>query len=847
MSHQLDQMLTMKPTARVNRLRETYFRLKPVLEIDRARTLTRSMRETEGEPMVIRRAKAFAAIVREMPVNIAPDELFVGYVGAKREGQPVPVEQGPLIEVTLGYPVEKEYILRIEDKRELMEEILPYWRARGNYERAPSGYIHHYLENLFYADSTHFPADGSLVGSMGTHYQDVGHQVIDYQKALSRGYLGVKKEAEDRLARLDPSDPDDLRKIPFVRAVIIAMEGAAALGKRFADKARELAQAEKDAARKNELVKIAEACDWVPAKPARTFYEAMQAFWFTYILQYWESMEGKCHSFGRIDQYLYPYYQRDIQEGRLTKEEVQELVDCFLLRIPLVSWSMDDMHFYLIGDLLLPHMSVGGYKADGTDATNELSYAFIEGMMHCRLPEPDFSVLIHSKAADDFVLKGCQLTALGYGQPMFQNSDFIIEGLLSRGSMGGPPVTLEDARNAAEVGCQEPFIVGKDGIDITAGFINAGLALEFALNNGMNRCLGGTPSWEAPESAALRLNTQTDAETGGMPPWEDRVRLNIGKGLETGDPRQFKTFGEVKEAFVRQLAFMVRNRLMTHNVRSMALAEMKPTIFQSALIEDCLEKGLCREAGGAWYNWGPGIYPVGMADVADSLTAIRKLVFEEKKLTMAQLCDALDADFHGHADVRRMLLGAPKYGNDDDYADQMMAWAVHEWATEVRKHRNLYGGYALPGLQSLFLSVPFGREVGALPSGRLAGESLSNGGSPCNSAPSEGPTAILNSLSKVDCLECSLGIVLNVRLNPDAFKTRDGFRKVAALVRTIVDKKIMHIQFNVVSSDVLRAAQKEPEKYKDVVVRVAGYSAFFVNLSKGLQEEVIARAEWGNE
>jgi formate C-acetyltransferase len=317
--------------------------------------------------------------------------------------------------------------------------------------------------------------------------------------------------------------------------------------------------------------------------------------------------------------------------------------------------------------------------------------------------------------------------------------------------------------------------------------------------------------------------------------------------LETGDPRQFKTFGEVKEAFVRQLAFMVRNRLMTHNVRSMALAEMKPTIFQSALIEDCLEKGLCREAGGAWYNWGPGIYPVGMADVADSLTAIRKLVFEEKKLTMAQLCDALDADFHGHADVRRMLLGAPKYGNDDDYADQMMAWAVHEWATEVRKHRNLYGGYALPGLQSLFLSVPFGREVGALPSGRLAGESLSNGGSPCNSAPSEGPTAILNSLSKVDCLECSLGIVLNVRLNPDAFKTRDGFRKVAALVRTIVDKKIMHIQFNVVSSDVLRAAQKEPEKYKDVVVRVAGYSAFFVNLSKGLQEEVIARAEWGNE
>jgi formate C-acetyltransferase len=685
---------------------------------------------------------------------------------------------------------------------------------------------------------------------MGAYYQEVGHQVIDYEKVLQKGCLGIKQEAEERLARLDPGDPDDLQKIPFVRAVIIAMEGAAEVGKRFAEKAREYAEEEKSTERKRELLKIADVCDRVPAHPARTFYEAMQSFWFTYILQYWESMEGKCHSFGRIDQYLYPYFEKDIEEGTLTDEEAQELIDCFLMRIPLVSWSMEDMHFYLIGDLLLPHMSVGGYKADGTDGTNELSYMFVEGMMHLRLPEPDFSVLVHSKAPDDFIIKGCQLAALGCGQPMFQNSDFIIAGLLSRGNMGGPPVTIEDARNAAEVGCQEPFIVGKDGIDITAGFINAGMALEFALNNGLNREVpvygaGSTSSGGEPVGPSVKPIDVPDETNSGMPPWEDLLRVNVGRGLETGDPREFKSFEDVKNAFLEQLAFMVRNKLMTHNVRDMALAALKPTIFQSALIADCLEKGLSREQGGARYNWGPGIYPVGMADVADSLAAIKKLVFDEKKITMSELCDALDNNFRGHEDIRRACLNAPKYGNDDDSPDEIMAWAVHEWACEVKSHRNIRGGYAIPGLQSLFLTVPYGREVGAMPSGRLAGEPLSNGGSPCNGVTKEGPTAIINSLSKVDCLECNLGIVLNVRISPEIFKTKEGIKKLAGLVRSIVDKNIMHIQFNIVSTKTLRAAQKEPEKYKDLVVRVAGYCSYFVNLPRGMQEDIIARTEHG--
>ena len=483
-------------------------------------------------------------------------------------------------------------------------------------------------------------------------------------------------------------------------------------------------------------------CDHVPAHPARTFYEALQSYWFTYILQYWESMEGKCHSMGRMDQYLYPYYAADIEAGRLTREDAQELIDCWLLKVPNVSWKMDDLHFYVVGDLVLPHLSVGGLKPDGSDATNDLSFLFIEGMKHVRMPDPDFSVLVHGKTPDDFLIAGCELAALGCGQPMFQNSDFIADGLLFRGNLNGMPVSLEDARNAVEVGCQEPFIPGKDGIDITPGFTNVALALEFALNNGAKRVctdMSGPIDWEKATSF-----------------------LNQGRGLETGDPRRFTSFEEVQTAYCKQVAFLVRNKLLTHAVRDAILAELKPTVFQSALIADCIEKGMCREAGGARYNWGPGIYATGLADVADSLTAIKRVVFEQKKISMERLCDALDANFEGFEDVRKLLLQAPKYGNDDDYADQMMAWAMHQWATAVYAHRNSRGGRAVPGLQSLFVTVPYGREVGALPSGRLAGTPVSNGGSPCNGAAVNGPTAIINSIGKLDNLKCNLGIVLNI-------------------------------------------------------------------------------------
>ena len=758
----------------------------------------------------MRRAKAFAAVVREMPINIAPDELFVSYMGATMEGQPVNFEIGPAVEAVLNYDKNKrEFVFNKEDEREFREEILPYWKAQGKYERTPYGHMYHLipteLTNLFYADPEAYPPIQSCSASAGPRSGAVGHEVVNYEKVMGKGLLGVKKEAEERLASLDDSDIDELKKIPFLKAVIIAIEAAAEIGKRFAAKARELAEKEKSAKRKAELSKIAEACDQVPANQARTFYEALQSAWFTFILTHWESMEARGNSVGRMDQYLYPYYERDIKEGRITKEEAQELIDCWLMKLQMVSWDhKQDGHWFVIGDNVVCHLSVGGYKADGSDATNELSYMFIEGRMHVNLSEPNFSVLVHSKMPEDYLIKGCQLCSMGIGQPMFENSDVIVPSILIRGKSYGRPVTLEDARNATAIGCQETHIVGKDGTQ-QSGYLNCGMALEFALNNGVSR------------------------------------HFHRKMGLETGDPRQFKSIEEVREAYRKQLSWILEKKTNINNLRELACAEMKPTMFESALL-GCIESAIPREAGGAQYN-AHGFFALGLPDVADSLAAMSKLIFEENKLTMDQLCDALDNNFEGHDELRQMLLKAPKFGNDDDYVDTEMARLTHEWVVMGINQKNTRGGYGAPGVQGFVVHTPFGARVGALPSGRLAGEPLSNGMSPCAGSDLNGPTAILKSISKVDHTELSNGSTANMSLDPAVFKDGDSIKRLAGLIRALVDEKIFHISINVVSADTLRAAQKEPDKYKGLVVRVAGYTDYFVTLSRDLQDDIIARTE----
>ena len=763
-----DNVVTMEPTPRVERLREAFFDIKPSVSIERARIEARIMKETQGEPMITRRAKVFAAVAREMPIDIYPGELFVGCSSDKPRCHNI---------APGAYASDQEARNRRSgfrkratppglsdaDMKELEEELAPYWKEQGRVGRVANW-----------------------------HY---GHNIHAYEKVLKKGFLGIKQEAEERLARLDLTEPEDLGKVPFLEGVVMVMQAAADTGERFAAKAREQAGEEADAERKAELLKIAEVCDRVPANPARTFYEALQSYHFAHLFMFWEMAPHAGYSLGRMDQYLNPYYERDIGEGRITREQAQELIDAYLVKLNEAPGPAA--------------MGVGGVRADGNDATNELSYMFIEGIMHTRLVYPWIAVLIHSKTPDDFLIRAAELTSLGTGHPQYLNSDIMVAQALARGSMGGPMVTLEDARSAANIGCLELGIPGKDSGYLYIGGHNLASAMELTLTNGMRR--------------------------------SDGVKI----GVETGDPRQFTSFGEVQEAYREQVAFMRRNTQISGSAFEQQIIDLCPTVYESALIEDCIEKGLCREEGGAHYNHNTGGTEVGSSDAGDSLAAVKKLVFDDGKITMAQLCDALDANFEGHEDIRRMCMDVPKFGNDDDYADTQKAWVVHQWAAEFMKLKNLRGGHGCPGGSSMAAYVPEGKVVGALPSGRLAGEPLAPAGSPSTGKDVNGVTSVLKSMGKVDGVEILAGLSLTSRLDPEVFKSRDGVKRVADMLRTFVDQKIFHLQLNVTSSDTLIAAQEKPEDYRDLMVKVAGYNAYFTHLDRELQDTIIARTAHG--
>lgn len=825
-------LITITPTSRVERLRNAYLdnfkHSQPTYTIYADRAIAQIMKETEGEPMVLRRAKAFAAVVAEMPVNIYPDEPFVGWIAGMPEATAAcPEQRGAKFELQL------EHIEKIdeEDRRVLREEIIPYWKGDGGWRKNWGTRAYQMMppetRYLLYGDAD-FEGEKAWMVSLsdphGSPYikvkkevetlgrgiidelmrcQHVGHCCFGYEKVLKKGFLGIKQDAEDRLARLDMTDPEELRKIPFLKGVIIAMKAAAGVGKKFANKAREMAEIETDLVWKAELQKIAEICDWVPAHPARTFHEALQSVWFTQIMNFWETPLVLAVSPGRADQYLYPYYESDINEGRLTKEEAQELLDCWMMRFS------QDASPYLSHTGAACHIDVGGLKADGNDATNELSFMFLEGMMHTRLIEPNIGVMVHSKTPDDFLIKASELCSMGTGHPMFLNNNVFVENFLARGTLGGPPVPIELARITGAIGCNEPHVANYESDFNIGAVLPLPAVLELVLWNG----------------------------------WSPVLKKQMG--LKTGDPRDFKSFEDFKKAFTEQMAYLARHCATAVACFEQAIAEMYPTVYQSALIEDCIENGIPRESGGARFNFGPCIATAGAVDVGDSLAAIKKLVFDEKKITIDQLLSALKSNFKGHEDLRQQLLQAPKFGNDEEYVDSLVAWIMEVFSKEVIKHKNARGGHLLPYQNPLAAYFSYGKMTAALPSGRKAWEPLSDGISPTRGSDVNGPTAVLKSVSKIDNPLIFYGETLNMRLNAELFGTREGISRLVALIRTFIDLKIHHIQFNLVSSGTLRAAQERPEDYQDLMVRVAGYVAYFVKLIKPLQDSIIARTEHG--
>lgn len=818
----LDRVLTVQPTQRVESQRQRYLNRKLVYSIDRDRIEVRVMKETEGEPMVTRKAKLFTAVVKEMPINIFLDELIVGWYDPIPNNCPLPVKWDITLEDSLDFISSRErnpvYITE-EQKRELREEIIPYWRGEGDWKRtriSPSHYNHLIPPN--------FPPDLWYALNQSMAVWHIGHFIPNNEKVLEKGFLGIKKDAEERLGRIDRNSPEDVKKIPFLEGVIMAMEAASLIGKRFAARAREMAEVEEDTKRKAELLKIAEVCDWVPANPARTFYEAIQSVWFAHILHWWEIRGCASISPGRMDQYLFPYYEADIEEGRITESEAQELIDSFLLRPNWFLYALNSRKGYLLTDTagIAQHIDVGGVKANGQDATNELSFMILEGMMHTRLVEPDVGILVHSRTPENLLIKAVQLCALGTGHPIFLNDDTKVTNLLSRGTLGGEKtIPLELARKSSAMGCNEPSVTGTDSGYCTSAYLQSlpGVLLSVLYN--------GERGWKQPPSQGFKQGFK------GF------------KGPKTGDPRDFKTFEELKEAYRKQLAWAFELETIATNIGERLIAEYDPTVYQSALIEDCIEKGICREEGGARYNFGPFISGVGAPDVGDSLTAIKKLVFEEKKISMDQLCDALEKNFEGYEELRKLLLDVPKFGNDNDYADEQTAWVMHVFSTEAIKHKNTRGGHKIPVHIPLSSYVREGWPIEALPSGRLAGEPLSDSIAPTIGSDVNGPTAVLKSVGKVDSAEVFAGTTLNMRLDPLIFADDYGFKRMADLIRTFVDQKIHHVQFNVVSSDTLKAAQIEPAKYKDLCVRVAGYVARFITLPTSVQDSIIARTVHG--
>ena len=771
----LDDVLTTDPTPRIDRLRNAFLDLKPSASIDRARIETRVMKETEGEPIITRRAKVFAAAVREFPVYILPDQLIVGSIGAKPlcysmvPGMTLAARKAAQAYI-LGYREDLVSAEPTQEEQKELDELYPYWKEQGRI-----GKTYHY-----------------------------GHNIHNHLKVVKKGFLGIRRDAEERLARLDLSEAEDAAKVPFLKGVITAMDAAAGIGKRYADLARKMAATETDAARKSDLLEIASVCDRVPANPARTFREALQAYYLSFMLLHWEVVPVMGFSQGRIDQYLGSYYEEDIREGRITPEQALELIDCYLMAINFEGTSSP--------------ISVGGVKANGQDATNELSYLVIAGMAHTRLPSPWLTVIVHSQMPDKLLLEASRLASLGTGQPQFVNSDVMVAQALARGDMGGPVVSLEDARSASPQGCFELVIPGKDSGYLYYRMPNFAACMEFVLTNGKG--------WDGP-------------------PGEDgRGRYRPFTGTETGDPRRFERFEDVLDAYRKQLAWMRQGIQLAGTENERTIREFTPTVYESALIEDCIENGLSREFGGAHYNFNNGGAPLGTTDAADALTAMKQLVFEENKLTMSQLCDAIDHNFDGYEDIRKMCLTAPKFGNDEDYADEQVAWVLHEWMEEFNKITNLRGGRGCPGGSVMGAYVPEGSVTGPLPSGRLAGEPLCDASSPGRGMDRQGPTAVIKSMGKMDHVEILGGVTFNLRIDPAVFEDGD-LNRMAAMIRTFIDEKIFHMQLNVVSTEHLKAAQKEPEKHRDLVVKVAGYNAFFTYLHKELQDSIIARTEHG--
>ena len=793
---------------RIGRLKQKYLETKPHLDIERAVLLTKAYRENEDKPIVLRSAKGLEKVLLEMSIRIHPDELIVGDIAKiPRSVNIFPEVCGGWLEKELDSLATRSWdplIVSEEDKTVLKTEVFPYWRGKSVDERVFAT-LPRETKDLCYADPGVYPPTGTAIlqnRNQTTSY--VGNVYPNYKSVLLKGFNGIVDEAKSRLEGLDPANPKDLEKIHFLEAVLITSNAAVEFANRYSKEAKRLADEETDSKRKEELLKIVEMTQWVPAHPARSYHEALQSLWFVHLITRL-SMNGNAFALGRLDQLLYPFYERDVEAGNLKKEEALELLECFYIKVASVNIlrATSDAKFfggYAIWNLI----TLGGQTRDGKDATNEISYMCLDAMIDLQLPQPDLVVRLHQGTPHDFYTHSVKLLRLGLGHPKYQSDEIIIPYLLERG------VPLDEARDYVLTACVEAR-PEREGNYLTAVYLNLGAPLELMFNRG-------------------------------------KLKFNNRKiGLDTGDPESFSSFDQVKEAYHKQLEFLCRHAAIASGVADVAKRELLAAPFLSSMREDCIERAQDLWKYGASYNDGGGYWSaVGVADAANSLAAIKKLVFEEKRVSMSELKRAIDMNFDGYEVLRQMLLNrAPKWGNDDDYVDSLGEWVLYTFAKECHKYRNGLGGRYQPEVTTLTANIPFGTVLGALPSGRKAGVPLTDGISPEPNSERAGVIGAIKSASKLFRMAKIIGTLHNMKFSPFLLEDDRGIENFSALLRSyLVDLKGWHAQFNVISAETLKDAQNHPERYPHLIVKVAGYSAYFAELDRSVQDEIIARTEY---
>ena len=829
-------------SSRIPKLVEALYAHMPVIESARAKLITESYKATEGQPVITRRAEAFAHILRNIPIIIRDNELIVGSSTiAPRGCQTFPEFSYQWLEDELDTVETRSadpFYIAEETKQEL-REVHKYWKGKTSSELATS----------YMAPEAIRAIEHNIFTPGNYFYNGVGHVTVKYEEVLAIGYKGIIDKAQAELDRCQVGDGNYVKKSHFLKAVILSCQAVIEYAERYAELASQMAAECTDPVRKQELLQISQNCSRVPANGATSFYEACQSFWFVQQLLQVES-SGHSISPGRFDQYMYPYYKADLDKGIITRESAQELLDCIWVKLNDLNKVRDAASAEgFAGYSLFQNLIVGGQDKDGNDVTNDLSVMCILASMHVHLPMPSLSIRVWNGSPHELLIKAAELTRTGIGLPAYYNDEVIIPALLNRG------LTLADAREYNIIGCVEPQKAGKTDGWHDAAFFNMCRPLELVFSNGM-----------------------------------DKGEL---VGIQTGDVTKMTTFEEFYDAYKKQMEYCISLLVNADNAIDVAHAERVPLPFESCMVDDCISRGLSVQEGGAIYNF-TGPQGFGIANMADSLYAIRKLVYEDKKVSMEEYKEALawnydkgldeqsvkdisemilkgmqdggmnvtedtakavlttvmrlkptEEQLRRFTEIHHMIDEVPKYGNAIDDVDYFARDVAYTYTRPMQKYHNPRGGQYQAGLYPVSANVPLGGQTGATPDGRYAHTPVADGVSPSAGKDVKGPTAAATSVSRLDHFIVSNGTLFNQKFHPSALAGREGLEKFVSLIQTFFDQKGMHMQFNVVDRETLLDAQKHPEKYSHLVVRVAGYSALFTTLSRSLQDDIIRRTEQG--